>query len=371
MKANFKWCFDCKMTSQTLLDIRSKVNQIDGRKNTNVNTKLTSVFEKLIVHSKAEMSLSNDPVAKKANNFRIRMFERALISITNHPVEITSGRQAQELNGIGVKIGARIDEIIWTGTLKELEDIDNLFIRVFVELTKITGIGPVSAKKLIIDHGIKSVDDLITKVPMLRLTNQQMIGIKYMKDFAERIPRTEIDEIGMYLVKIFPPTETGPSFEICGSYRRGKTSSGDIDVLFRRERSPALNVIISMLIERGFIIATISGPNDSSWMGVCRLNDGALNGSALNSYKARRIDICSCTEDAYVTTRFAMTGSSVFNQLFRREAQQRGYSVNDSGIYPVDEEGEVNGPAVSGLKTEEDIFAFMGVKYLTPEEREL
>ena len=63
-----------------------------------------------------------------------------------------------------------------------------------------------------------------------QLTHHQLVGIKYFDQIEKRIPRAEIQEIERFLKEI--ASRMSPDFiiTICGSYRRGKDSSGDVDV---------------------------------------------------------------------------------------------------------------------------------------------
>lgn len=64
-----------------------------------------------------------------------------------------------------------------------------------------------------------------------KLTATQQVGLKYYKEFSKRIPRTEMDRLreqAMTCAHAVCPTARA---EVCGSYRRGAESSGDIDIL--------------------------------------------------------------------------------------------------------------------------------------------
>ena len=90
------------------------------------------------------------------------------------------------------------------------------------------GIGPAKARELV-DAGFSSISDLRNNPE--GLSKAQKIGLKHFEDFELRIPREEISEIETVLTKEF--TKIDPKYQstICGSYRRGLASSGDVDVL--------------------------------------------------------------------------------------------------------------------------------------------
>jgi DNA polymerase/3'-5' exonuclease PolX len=53
------------------------------------------------------------------------------------------------------------------------------------------------------------------------------------------------------------------------------------------------------------------------------------------------------------------TGSAKFNIAFRQHCLKKGLSLNEHGFTP----------PVKGLKTEKDIFKYVGLKYVEPENR--
>lgn len=58
-----------------------------------------------------------------------------------------------------------------------------------------------------------------------------MIIFRYFQDFEKKIPRKEIEEIEKILKEEINDLDDKYLITICGSYRRGKRESGDIDVL--------------------------------------------------------------------------------------------------------------------------------------------
>lgn len=63
------------------------------------------------------------------------------------------------------------------------------------------------------------------------LNRQQQIGLKYYDEFLERMPRSEAEEIGNVVMKAAHDLDPDLQCAVCGSFRRGKTTCGDVDVL--------------------------------------------------------------------------------------------------------------------------------------------
>ena len=77
--------------------------------------------------------------------------------------------------------------------------------------------------------GIKSLDDLRNHQD--QLSSAQKIGLKYFEDFEKRIPRQEIKQVDRRIRDVMAKLDPGYIVTVCGSYRRGAMTSGDIDVL--------------------------------------------------------------------------------------------------------------------------------------------
>jgi DNA polymerase beta len=119
------------------------------------------------------------------------------------------------VNGVGKKIAAKIDEILASGKLikldKELGDETTVALNA---LGKVTGIGPVAARKFI-EEGIKSIDDL--KKNINKLNHHQQIGLKYYEELNERIPRNEVEKHDEYIMKVLSEVDQRIIGRICGS----------------------------------------------------------------------------------------------------------------------------------------------------------
>src|SRR5437868_7947379 len=100
------------------------------------------------------------------------------------------------------------------------------------EFKTIYGIGTVKANKLY-DAGIHTLKKLKKKRKEV-LNNKQLIGLKHREDFLKRIPREEIDDVKTKIVEVLDKLSLENSieyeFDIVGSYRRGESTSGDIDL---------------------------------------------------------------------------------------------------------------------------------------------
>ena len=103
-----------------------------------------------------------------------------------------------QLNGIGAKIAEKIDEILATGKLSKLENsLKDERLTALTQLERVYGVGPVFAKKLYDEHGVRNLSDLLAHQELLN--DKQVIGLKYVVDFETKVPREEIHDMEVVL----------------------------------------------------------------------------------------------------------------------------------------------------------------------------
>jgi DNA polymerase lambda len=82
--------------------------------------------------------------------------------------------------------------------------------------------------------GMRTLEDLQQNTHLLN--KNQLIGLKYVHEFKQRIPRDECTEIVDRVKKCIERLgEDAYEAIACGSYRRGKPDCGDIDILITRK----------------------------------------------------------------------------------------------------------------------------------------
>jgi DNA polymerase/3'-5' exonuclease PolX len=333
---------------------------------------VVDVLGQLLEHTESLIRTSSGD-AKKKQQFRLSQFKKAINSLKSFEGDITSGRAARELPGIGKGIGDRVDEILRTGTLSELkvtQPIDPVN-QLITELTSVTGIGESNAKRFI-ELGVTSLDDLRVKVARneIKLTHHMSVGLRYYHDFEQKIPYNEIVDLGLVLKSSVSELYPDVLVEICGSHRRQKPLSGDIDVLMTSPnilsegdliKSPThyLKNIVHCLKETGFIIDDLTSQGDTKYMGVC-------NHPIVKT--GRRIDIRFVPYDSFYPAIVYFTGSMMLNKLMRTIAIEKHYLLNEYGLFK-----SINGEKESKIvvNSEREIFDLLGLVYLSPVEREI
>jgi DNA polymerase/3'-5' exonuclease PolX len=340
-----------------------------------MNEKIISQFEKLIIQ------ISNlDDASTTSNTFRVRQLKNVVSILKKYPTNITIDNylELKKVSGIGKGSLDRIKEILTNGSLSELVDttLTKSQIKknnIIQELETVIGIGPKMAIKFY-NASIKSVDDLKKKVEKkeIKVNEKLLLGLKYYGKFEGNIPRKEITNVYTILKSIiskFNKKEKKNSkyiFEICGSYRRQKPTSGDIDVLVSKfgdldDDENYLENIISSLKEsikknndKPLLIDDLTELGHTKYMGFIKYKDNP----------PRRIDIRFIPYNSWFSALLYFTGSAQLNKQMRQNAKKKNLKLSEYGIFKANGEKLV-------INSEKDIFKILDMEYLEPQEREI
>ena len=318
----------------------------------NMEDKSTKVYNKEFISILGELK---DIMKKQGEPFRAKAYQKAEETVIQYKQDITNPEQLKGLPGIGVTILTKLEEYVKTGTLAILERERKNPVNIF---TDIYGIGPRKAEELVKDK-ITSISEL--KNNKDKLNNLQRIGLKYYDDILKRIPRDEIVKFHKEFEKIFnkyAPDES--SFDIVGSYRRGKPDSGDIDIIIsnKNDDKDVFKIILDQLIKDKVIIEVLSKGKTKSLTIVKILPDSP----------ARRVDFLYSSPNEYAFAILYFTGSKEFNTVMRQHALTMGYTLNEHGLSIM--KNGVKGPQIDKyFPDEKSIFDFLGMVYKQPEER--
>jgi exodeoxyribonuclease III len=288
-----------------------------------------------------EISVIAQKEAINNNPFKVRAYQKVIQQIKKLD-KVTTIEDLDNVSGVGVKIKAKIEEIINTGALESAKKArEDPNITMYEQLIRVYGIGPTKAKELIDKDNITSLDEL-KKHPEL-LNDQQRIGLKYYDDLNKVINREELNQHNNYLKKIFKKLDL--EYEITGSYRRGSSESGDIDILVCSDdnSSLVLDKIIKTLIKNDYIIEALA-LGKKKFNGIACLNNGI----------ARRIDILVTNSDEYPFALLYFTWGQQINIELRKRAQKMGLKLNEKGLW------DKKGNKIK-LTNEQAIFDYLGL----------
>jgi DNA polymerase/3'-5' exonuclease PolX len=293
----------------------------------------------------------------KNDKWKVRAYDIVIKQLKSLDKPIKSIKDVEGLKGVGDKIKIKIEEIINTGDLAQVRNIDKE-VGIITELTKVFGIGPIRARDLYEKHGINSIAELESRTDLLN--DKQIMGLKYYKDFEKRIPYKEMQKHDEFLKKVISQIDSELRIEIMGSYRRRRPNSGDIDCLVCHpgdiDHSKMFEDIVKKLESEKYLVDTFAKGN-KKYNGVCRLKYHRTN---------RRIDLMYTSKETFPFALLYFTGSQEFNIALRNKALEKGYSLSEYGL-----KDEKTGNVLNKqFETEEDVFKFLGLRYVKPENRE-
>lgn len=331
-----------------------------------LNEKLIKELENLIEQIKFEI----DTKHIISDTFRLKQFKFLIQTVKSFPTEIQNGNELSNIKGIGKGSIDRVNEILESGRLKEItiDVVDKKYLAQIEELEKIYGVGRKTAFDFIKNKNIKSVKELKKAVSngIIKIPYHIELGLKYYGIYQETIPRKEINRINKYLQSIVKTIDINLELTICGSYRRERAFSNDIDILLvhtqiKKKTDIATNKnylieFVKSLHEKKFLLDDIDKQFTVKYMGF-----GSLN---VKKYPIRRIDIIYMPYNSLGSSLLHFTGSGEFNKKIREIAINQGYSLSQYGLM-----NKETGKIIK-CNTEEDIFKKLGLDFIPPNKRD-
>lgn len=293
-----------------------------------------------------------------ANPFRIRAYRRAAQTIEDLPKSaaemVASGEDLSELPGIGKDLAGKIAEIVETGRLGMLEEVEARTPSTLTELTALPGLGPKRVHALYERLGIKTLDQLARAAKAHKVctlagfsekseakilveiskhrASERRFKISTAEDFAETLKAYMQDCPGVGHVVV------------AGSYRRCKDTVGDLDLLATSTHGKSAIDHFVRYDEVADVIA--EGPTRSTVV----LKAGI------------QVDLRVVPEESYGAALHYFTGSKAHNIAVRKRGQAKGLKINEYGVF--------RGPKRIAGRSEEEIFASVGLRFIEPELRE-
>jgi len=307
------------------------------------------------------MSYNNDLIRlltvlkDSATEYRARAFDIAIIAIDALSYDINKNTidrlkreiTTKQIKGIGSGILQRIEEFVATGTIAEARDII-VEAETIAQFMKIKGVGKKIARDWF-NRGLRHLADVKRAIGRREIepTTAQKYGILYYYDLNESIPRREIDEYTTLLKEIC--ADMVAKFDVVGSYRRGATNSGDVDILIVAKKS---------IID---IENTIREKSKEYFIDVISEGENSLTYLYKYAGKVRQCDILITDAVAYPAALLYFTGSKEHGIMLRKRAKTLNYTLNQYGLWRNEKR--------IAVKTEEDIYKKLGLKYVAPNLR--
>ncbi len=294
-----------------------------------------------------------------ANPFRVRAYRNAARTIRDFPEPLTDvvragAQDLTDIAGIGDDLAEKITEIVTTGELGLRRQLAKKLPAGLLDLLRIPGLGPKRVKLLYKKLKVKSAGDLAKaldagKVQKLKgfgpkMEEKMRAGLGQAQATERRMLLHEADVQASALVGYLQAGGDIRQIEVAGSYRRRRETIGDLDILVTSD-----NVARAMdyFVHYGEVAAVISHGETRA---TVKLRGGL------------QVDLRAVEPAAYGAALQYFTGSKAHNVELRKIAQEQGYKLNEYGLF--------KGTRRVAGRTEEEIYAKLGLDWMPPELRE-
>ncbi|XP_029290923.1 DNA polymerase lambda [Cottoperca gobio] len=302
----------------------------------------------------------------QGDKWRALGYSKAVNALKSYHKPITSYQEACQIPGIGKRMADKIDEIMESGHLRKLDHLGEA-VPVLELFTNIWGAGTKTAQ-LWYQQGFRTLEDIRTKA---HLSNTQKIGLKHYDDLLDRMPREEAADIEKVVRDAAQAIDPGLVSMACGSYRRGKATCGDVDILIShpdgKSHKGVFSKVLQSLWDSGFLtddpVSHEEKGQQKKYMGVCRLP----------GHRHRRLDIIVVPHNEFACALMYFTGSAHFNRSLRAMAKTKRMSLSEHSLNKdVVRQGslKVYGGTPFATLTEMDVFSVLGIPYRQPHERD-
>jgi DNA polymerase (family 10) len=293
------------------------------------------------------------------NPFRIRAYRRAArnLETLSEDVEVVAREERlDEVPGIGPDLAGKIVEYLDHGRIKEVQAACKGIPLGVVELLRVPGIGPKTAKALYEDEGITGVATLekLARAGKLRgrhgiqaRTEQNILaGIRLLKGGQARMPLGRALPLARELLRACERIGEVKQASLAGSVRRMRETVGDIDILITSPTPETVTRAFVALPQVGAVLER--GPTKA----------------AIRHREGIQVDLRVVEPEAFGAALAYFTGSKQHNIRLREMALKRGLKISEYGVFRV-----ATGRRIAGA-TEEEVYAAVGLPWIPPELRE-
>ncbi|NIQ95008.1 MAG: DNA polymerase/3'-5' exonuclease PolX [Desulfuromonadales bacterium] len=295
-----------------------------------------------------------------ANPFRVRAYRNAARTVDDQPQSMATmleeGEDLSKLSGIGEDLAGKIAEIVETGTLELLQDLEDELPGELPELLNVAQLGPKRVAALHRELGIDTLEDLGKAARNNEIRELEGFGKKTEEKILKELERqqgaeqrtriTEAEELVGPLIDYLEEVEGVKRVAVAGSYRRRRETVGDLDILVScKEDSPVMERF-------------------ADYEDVAEVQAKGKTKSTVRLRGGLQVDLRVVPEVSYGAALYYFTGSKEHNIAVRQIAIDKGYKLNEYGVFEGDDEERIAGAE------EEEVFEAVDLPFIAPELRE-
>jgi DNA polymerase (family 10) len=296
----------------------------------------------------------------EANPFRVRAYRNAARTVRDHPEPLAELVRAgefdlTELPGIGEGIAGEIEALVATGELPQRRELARQLPPGLIDLLRIPGLGPKRVKILHDRLKVKTTADLAKAVDGGKVAALKGFGPTMVEKIRAGLGQAERAEHRMLLHEAEPHARAlveylragGGSIrdiEVAGSFRRRRETVGDLDIVVTGTVPEEVMARFTRYPDVKRVVA--QGPTRAT----VRLSGGL------------QVDLRAVEPEAYGAALQYFTGSQAHSIELRKIAQAKKLKLNEYGVY--------QGTRRVAGRTEEEVYAALGLDWIPPELRE-
>ena len=300
---------------------------------------------------------------KDENPFRVRAYRNGARAIRDLAESVSAivaddWKRLLEIDGVGKAVAEKATVLVRTGGLPQWEELRAEIPESVLAIMRIPGVGPKKAAAVYHQLGVTTLDELRQACEAGRIrelkgfgakTEQTILeGMTLAASSGERLYWAEADEIARELCGHLKGSAGIRRLELAGSYRRGRDTVGDLDIL-----AVADSAAEAMDRLGGFPgVASVLARGDTK-MSV-RLSSGF------------QVDLRIVPRESFGAALQYFTGSKAHNVVLRGLAKQQGLKINEYGVFRLTDGTE---SYVAGAE-EQDVYGALDLPCFPPELRE-
>ena len=292
------------------------------------------------------------------NAFRVRAYDNAARMLQGLGPDLKQklerDQDLTELPGIGADLAAKIREIVETGTCGLLEDLRRKMPAAVTELLKVPGLGPKRVALLWRDLDVQTPEQVLRAARDGRIRTLPSFGEKMERQIeaavaarSQVVTRMKPAIAAQYADALVRDLERAKGVDrvaVAGSFRRMQETVGDLDLLVAARKA---NVAMERFVAHPEVADVLAqGETRSSVRLKCGL----------------QVDLRVVPAESFGAALVYFTGSKAHSIALRRIAQQRGFKINEYGVF--NEEERIAGD------TEASVYRAVGLPEIPPELRE-
>jgi len=293
-----------------------------------------------------------------ANPFRVRAYRNAARTVSSLGRSVSEmvedDQDLTELAGIGSDLAQKIREIVETGSLRQLEALEEQTPAGLNDLMGVSGLGPKRVAALYRELGVTSLKELKSAAESHEIQEVDGFGEKTEQSILEslarsegkeeRIPLQEAEQRAAPLVDYLKDSKGIKQITVAGSYRRCKETVGDLDILVSCKRD--------------------ENPMDrfTAYEDVRKVVSKGDTRSTVVLKSGLQVDLRVLPAVGYGAGLHYFTGSKAHNIAVRKRGVKKNLKINEYGVY--------RGKKRVAGKTEKEVYDAVDLPYIEPELRE-